>query len=73
MSVGIIAENEEYFLVHNGFVPLRLSATGTDGSFYTFDASTPRYALIKKEDYWNSVPNYILFDDSLFRSLSLPG
>jgi len=71
LPVQIIAECEQYFLVNNGFITLHLSATGTDGSFYTYDSPITRYALMKKDDYWNSVPNYIPFDDSLFQSLSL--
>ena len=47
------------------------SATGLDGSLYTVDSSMTEYMLIKKEDYWNSVPNYIPFDDTLFQSVDL--
>lgn len=30
-----------------------------DGTTYQEEQIEPQFALIKKEDYWNSVPNYI--------------
>lgn len=65
MFVSIKAESDEYFLVFTGFVTTQHAATGTDGTFYTVDAESFEYMLIQKEDYWNSVPNYLPFDDSL--------
>ena len=52
----------QYFLVNTGIVTLPRSATGTDGSIYNIDYPITDYKLIKKEDYWNSVPNYLSFD-----------
>lgn len=71
LPVWISAENTEYFMVNNGFTNLHCSATGTDGTYYTFDSVMTRYALIKKKDYWNSIPNYIFFDDTLLQSNDL--
>ncbi len=71
MPVSIAAESDLYFLVNNGFIFLQRSATGTDGAFYTYDSMMTKYALMEKADYWNSVPNYIPFDDALLRSVGL--
>lgn len=71
IPVLICAESEEYFMVDAGIVGLQLPAAGTDGTFYVLDSYIPRYALMKKEDYWNSVPDYIFFDDALLRAWDL--
>ena len=64
-------ETDQYFLVNGGMMGITRSAAGPDGSLYTIDSSMTEYMLIKKEDYWNSVPNYILFDTTLFQSVDL--
>ena len=55
--VEILAENEEFYFVRTGFEM---------GAEYTTWAGTKQqdiekenYGLIKKEDYWNSKPEYI--------------
>lgn len=68
IPVSIMAENEQYFLVNTGIVTLSRSATGTDGSIYNIDYPITDYKLIKKEDYWNSVPNYLSFDITQLQS-----
>ena len=68
IPVSIMAENEQYFLVNTGIVTLPRSATGTDGSIYNIDYPITDYKLIKKEDYWNSVPNYLSFDITQLQS-----
>ena len=68
LPVFIEAESDEYFFVHTGYITVQRSAAGTDGTFYTFDLESFEYMLIEKEDYWNSLPNYLPFDDSLLRS-----
>lgn len=71
IPVFIQNETDQYFLVNGGMMNITRSATGLDGSLYTVDSSMTEYMLIKKEDYWNSVPNYIPFDDTLFQSVDL--
>ena len=71
IPVFIQDETDQYFLVNGGMMNITRSATGLDGSLYTVDSSMTEYMLIKKEDYWNSVPNYIPFDDTLFQSVDL--
>lgn len=71
VPVWICAESGEYFMVSAGVIDLQLPAAGTDGTFYVLDTYITRYALMKKEDYWNSVPNYLFFDDALLRSNDL--
>lgn len=55
--VEILAENKDYYFVRTGYEM---------GKEYTTWAGTKQrdivktnYGLIKKEDYWNSIPNYI--------------
>lgn len=71
IPVSISAESDEYFLVSGGIITIPLSCTGTDGSLYTIDSPMTEYMLIKKDDYWNCVPNYISFDDTLLQSIGL--
>lgn len=70
IPVSIAAESAEYFLVNTGFHMLNRTATGTDGVPYSFVSKMTEYALIQKEDYWNSIPNYIFFDDALLDSIA---
>lgn len=70
IPVSIAAESEECFLVNTGFHMLNRTATGTDGTPYSFASKMTEYALIQKEDYWNSIPNYIFFDDALLDSVA---
>lgn len=73
MPVLIVSESEQYFLVNYGMKSLQRAAYGTDGTFYTMQADEQRYALIEKSDYWNSIPNYLEFDDSLLEELAASG
>lgn len=52
---------------------MQRTAYGTDGSFYTMESNEPQYALIEKADYWNSISNYLAFDDSLLEELAASG
>lgn len=73
LQVRIVSESKEYFLVNNGMKTLQRTAYGTDGSFYTMESNEPQYALIEKADYWNSISNYLAFDDSLLEELAASG
>lgn len=59
--------------MNNGMKALQRTAYGTDGSFYTMESNEPQYALIEKADYWNSISNYLAFDDSLLEELAASG
>lgn len=73
LPVTFVSESEEYFLVNNGMKTLQRAASGTDGTFYTMDSNERQYALIKKDDYWNSLPHYLEFNDSLLEELAASG
>ena len=36
-----------------------------NGGSYSFEEQIHEYAMISKEDYWNSVPNFELFEDNV--------
>lgn len=69
IPISIASETDLYFLVNSGFNTLHRLATGTDGSYYTVDSKITQYSLIKKEDYWNSIPNFISFDEALLEAV----
>lgn len=69
IPVSIASENDLYFLVNSGFNTLHRLAIGTDGSYYTVDSKITQYSLIKKEDYWNSLPHFISFDEALLEAV----
>lgn len=71
IPVLIAAENKDFFMVNYGFDTVPRTATGTDGSYYTFETQIMRYALITKENYWHSLPEFLPFDDSLLHSANL--
>ena len=59
--VGIFAEGEKDFLVRVGKFTRKRNDYGTDGTTFTYEQSFEDYVLIRKEDYWNSRPNYLRF------------
>ena len=59
--VGIFAEGEKDFLVRVGKFTRKRNDYGTDGTPFTYEQSFEDYVLIRKEDYWNSRPNYLRF------------
>lgn len=59
--VGIFAEGEKDFLVRVGKFTRKRKDYGTDGTPFTYEQSFEDYVLIRKEDYWNSRPNYLRF------------
>ena len=59
--VGIFAEGEKNFLVRVGKFTRKRKDYGTDGTPFTYEQSFEDYVLIRKEDYWNSRPNYLRF------------
>ena len=52
-------ETPTEFLVINGENRYTQTLYAPDGTTYQEEQIEPQFALIKKEDYWNSVPNYI--------------
>ena len=64
--VWICAENSEEFLVcRNQTITTRRYLDAADGSVYEMDTAQPEYALMRKDDYWNGVPDYrpVTFND----------
>lgn len=64
--VWICAENTEEFLVcRNKTIITRRYFDANDGSVYEMDTAQPEYALMRKADYWNGVPDYrpVTFND----------
>lgn len=59
--VGIFAEGEKDFFVRVGKFTRKRNDYGTDGTPFTYEQSFEDYVLIRKEDYWNSRPNYLRF------------
>ena len=59
--VVIFAEGEKDFLVRVGKFTRKRNDYGTDGTPFTYEQSFEDYVLIRKEDYWNSRPNYLRF------------
>ena len=59
--VGIFAEGEKDFLVRVRKFTRKRNDYGTDGTPFTYEQSFEDYVLIRKEDYWNSRPNYLRF------------
>lgn len=59
--VGIFAEGEKDFLFRVGKFTRKRNDYGTDGTPFTYEQSFEDYVLIRKEDYWNSRPNYLRF------------
>ncbi|MBD5101814.1 MAG: hypothetical protein HDT27_03795 [Subdoligranulum sp.] len=57
--VQICAESAEEFLVcRDQVIVTRRYTYADDGTAYELEASQPEYALIRKADYWNGVPEY---------------
>lgn len=63
--VEIYAETSSSFLVCYNKEIVARKYPGADGTIEEIQGLQPSFALIAKEDYWNSIPNYrpILFND----------
>ncbi len=62
----MIAEAGDDYLVVVGEKKTYISMTNKDGVIYNIWAeSYPVRALMSKEDYWNSVPNYRMIDEKV--------
>ena len=59
--VGIFAEGEKRFPCSCWKIHTKRNDYGTDGTPFTYEQSFEDYVLIRKEDYWNSRPNYLRF------------
>ncbi|MEG1944284.1 MAG: hypothetical protein RR058_02555 [Oscillospiraceae bacterium] len=62
-AMYIVGESENEFFLHLGGRYVRTTKTSQNGDSYTFDELIYDYAMIDKEDYWNSVPNFAFFED----------
>lgn len=62
---GIIAQTDKYFLIWMGNKSVPTTSKGTDGREYKGTYHLPIYALISKEDYWNSTESYRYFTDTV--------
>lgn len=57
--VRICAESaEEFLVIRNMAVTTRRYTYADDGTAYEIEAPQPEYALMRKADYWNGVPDY---------------
>ncbi len=65
-KLEILAENTEYFLVGVGESMKSMPYYDSDGVQMYYSDLFLNVKLIKKEDYWHSIPNYIEFEDSVF-------
>ncbi len=66
MPVSVIAEAGDDYLVVVGEKKTYIFMTNKDGVIYNIWAeSYPVRALMSKEDYWNSVPNYRMIDEKV--------
>ena len=64
IPVDIYASAGDYYVVNCGFTTYPLVLQSDDGTSYTMESTGVSYALIKKSDYWNNIPNYIEIDTS---------
>lgn len=67
------AANRKRLTLPSGMLFKSYSGIAADGTFYTMDSNERQYALIKKDDYWNSLPHYLEFNDSLLEELAASG
>ena len=67
------AANRKSLTLPSGMLFKSYSGIAADGTFYTMDSNERQYALIKKDDYWNSLPHYLEFNDSLLEELAASG
>jgi hypothetical protein len=59
----IVGETEKEFFVCMGGRYVTTTKTSKSNDSYTFDELIYEYAMISKEDYWSSVPNFEPFED----------
>ena len=64
-GIYIIDETESEFFVHLGYKYVSTTKQSENDSSYSFEEQIHEYAMISKEDYWNSVPNFELFEDNV--------
>lgn len=64
--VQILAEGANYFLVQTGLKEYPIPDYMPDGQQYTTNMLVPDIYLIAKQDYWNSIPNYIPIKDDVY-------
>ncbi len=64
-NIYIVAETENEFFVSLGGRYVRSTKTSENGDSYTFDELIYEYAMIAKEDYWDSVPAFERFEDNV--------
>lgn len=63
--VAVYGENNQYFLVETGKVYFTEQVT-IDGNLAKASRDELMFSLIRKEDYWNSNPEYIEFADNVY-------
>lgn len=62
--VSIIADAGDSYLVFYNTIQITQTYYDSEGVAHSFDNDAyPQYALIKKEDYWNNITNFIPIDD----------
>ncbi len=59
----IMAETEDYFLVHYATTTKVVESIVSDGTIGTEQISLAKNALIKKSDYWSNINNIIPISD----------
>ena len=68
MPVSIVAQTTNQFLVEVGQTECIANMVDPSGKIHETVQSVPKYALIDKEDYWASRPNYEMIEDHYFKS-----
>lgn len=65
-DIFVVAEQGSKFLVMLDDKSIKIQDYAPNGAPFGGKMAVAQYALIEKEDYFNGVPNYILFDDMIY-------
>ena len=58
-TASIHAESREWFVICTAVELRRMGGYGTDGMLHVQERPVPVYSLIRKEDYWSNIPEYV--------------